>query len=747
MSNLDDQFNALLSGASPDGEFKIGSYQSPLGGARSRASIMSDTLEEGAELVHIKVPSKVCMGLVGATKVCTKIGCSTAAHSKKFKEMKCGVLMVRAGVRSEQVFREPVLETDGLSEQLINHLLDQKDVTWAEEFGFVAAGNYSEKEDLDRAKELTATARKVTTFQTPAKGERRDQEDDLFERLALLQQMTEGLGSMAESTAQLELLDTETSEGQVLREFLGGLTQKVQFVTGCGTLLDKAVQAVSRSATENLEVVEKTVTGVKHQVEKLLASVGERSPFLNNTEHTLWGAVAGVLEMLDSSEEKVKKMQSKLDGEVERLQRGMVNLHANQNALAVRATTTDDDEDDFITGSTGWGVDDRSRAGRRSHRGEHLPSRQTERAGGREGGNDGFGGDGGRGQGRHNGDEEEPSRIGNLELRVSRMELKESNGTGSGAKVVEIEGHVLRSQRDAFALLERLMPHAPYVPFVVLCSPFTVLDLIFKTIKGGAQSLSDLVDTAKLKMRPDDVLAVLSGASSMPNWFTTTDPTMAGASTKSRFKHLPTAESWGLKSDLDKLCSRLNAELDVVEKKLSGDISNTLRGHPELKAIATKMVHLSIKFVRELFSYMDDAYIELNAAFKSSSETWDLVCFSVEQIFRNEFMAARSGMSTIDLKADNQRETAANVFWVNLLTLQVAEDFMRVGIKNHPAMSASHIRFVLTQTRKGGVGELEAKVKALEAKVETLLKKFSHVESQADKACVAAGVTPNAKKR
>ena len=83
MSNLDDQFNALLSGASPDGEFKIGSYQSPLGGARSRASIMSDTLEEGAELVHIKVPSKVCMGLVGATKVCTKIGCSTAAHSKK----------------------------------------------------------------------------------------------------------------------------------------------------------------------------------------------------------------------------------------------------------------------------------------------------------------------------------------------------------------------------------------------------------------------------------------------------------------------------------------------------------------------------------------------------------------------------------------------------------------------------------------------------------------------------------------
>ena len=42
-----------------------------------------------------------------------------------------------------------MLETDGLSEQLIDHLLDQKDVTWVEEFSFVTAGNYWEKEDLD----------------------------------------------------------------------------------------------------------------------------------------------------------------------------------------------------------------------------------------------------------------------------------------------------------------------------------------------------------------------------------------------------------------------------------------------------------------------------------------------------------------------------------------------------------------------------------------------------------------------
>ena len=76
------------------------------------------------------------------------------------------------------------------------------------------------------------------------------------------------------------------------------------------------------------------------------------------------------------------------------------------------------------------------------------------------------------------------------------------------------------------------------------------------------------------------------------------------------------------------------------------------------------------------------SYDTLLGSFGSASETWDLVCFSIEQIFLNEFTSALTSMVEKDFT--DPHKLAIDIVRTNLKCMSVVDAFNETGIKKTP---------------------------------------------------------------
>ena len=139
------------------------------------------------------------------------------------------------------------------------------------------------------------------------------------------------------------------------------------------------------------------------------------------------------------------------------------------------------------------------------------------------------------------------------------------------------------------------------------------------------------------------------------------------------------------------------------------------------------------KFVEEMIKYITCR--ELEIAFKSEKESWDLVCYCVLEIFATEFKAAR------DLAAGSGLDYSGAPRCVHLAVKVMckAEDFLAVCVRNHLALTAAMVRFVMVMSKEGGsdsscddIKELKAGLK-IERERKALKTKNEYLQSQVDK--------------
>ena len=137
------------------------------------------------------------------------------------------------------------------------------------------------------------------------------------------------------------------------------------------------------------------------------------------------------------------------------------------------------------------------------------------------------------------------------------------------------------------------------------------------------------------------------------------------------------------------------------------------------------------------------------AAFKSSSEAWDLGCFGILQLFNNEFSVPLACMKFADFS--EARATLLMIVWTNLRLGAIADDFLDTGIQNHPAMSSAQVRFIIQQAKGAQETNPSKEIEALKTQVKSLQDivkkqeqlldqhtgKLTQVESRADRACAA----------
>ena len=220
---------------------------------------------------------------------------------------------------------------------------------------------------------------------------------------------------------------------------------------------------------------------------------------------------------------------------------------------------------------------------------------------------------------------------------------------------------------------------------------------------------------------------------------------MYSAVAKARFPAIPIRKVFGRDTEDESVYKRILAALDTASTTLFNHIEGAV-GYGEEQNVCRlchRMLVRAKKFVEEMFKYMDITCRELEIAFKSEKESWDLVCYCVREIFATEFKSAR------DLAAGSGLDYsgAPRCLHSAVKVMCKAEDFLAVGVRNHPALTAAMVRFVMVMSKEGGsdsssddIKELKAGLKALTVEVvagekerKALKTKNEYLQSQVDK--------------
>ena len=305
-------------------------------------------------------------------------------------------------------------------------------------------------------------------------------------------------------------------------------------------------------------------------------------------------------------------------------------------------------------------------------------------------------------------------------LRKLLNELKDKV-YGSGESGYVFDGRPIRSQLDVEALLEKELP-AKYVPVSCFVCPYILLDFVYRCLFDDlTQSVSDRTKCDDRGLELFDFWAGEAKQKIVPTLLATTKSIQGvnykhSPSLKYKLPFLPSHEDFGDDTKPTSIYFRLLAALKSAEKALDNNIVLMLSGcKPDLIALCKRMLSRSVKFVTAMFKYMDTAYKQLHASFGDKSKTWELVSFCILEIFVTEFKAGQQ--LAIGFSSTKLATTGSKYVFSSLSLMTKVEEFLEIGIINHPAQTASTVRFLMQMSHNNEVKMLEKKVLDLETKL------------------------------
>ena len=190
-------------------------------------------------------------------------------------------------------------------------------------------------------------------------------------------------------------------------------------------------------------------------------------------------------------------------------------------------------------------------------------------------------------------------------------------------------------------------------------------------------------------------------------------------SLKYKLPFLPSYEDFGDDTKPESIYYRLLAALESAEEALENSIDLMLGNcKVDLILLCKKMLSQSVKFVSTMFKYMDTAYKQLHASFGDKAKTWELVSFCILEIFVTEL---KSGQQlAIGFSSTKLATTGSKYVFPSLSLMSKVDEFLKIGIINHPAQTVSTVRFLMQTSHNTEVKALEKKVADLETKAMTL---------------------------
>ena len=765
LSNLMQQLSPRKSPLSFD------AFATPGGGARPDRTIPA--YEEGLEVSHLRFPEKLCLGLIGTTKVCcvSRELCTVASHrTRRATDMDgSGKLLVRHTSRRNEkptCYLAPCLPTSAIADDLVTELLSLEDTDWGPTFGLISGGGIVDLLDYRKKHELMQTTRKAmragdTPFKVEGRVESRTVLDSIMELVEALQSipsLVEKVDSVEESTGE----DREVA----LVVALKAIAVRLDYLSRACQAALSGVNRIGHDGHHAEQGVELSLEGITGELDILKGLLGERGYLSGPGEPTLWGATNGLESRMDAMETaagllhaNIGNLRSFADGIASKLG----NLSSNPATTAGRRNKDDSFSADTVMrdilsspvqpSAEQPGTRRISRAGVLSgsagaaHPGVNNfgGTGSGPEATGRASGTDANSAHifGGAGNSQHFGASNQANgeaswvdseALSLLSARLSKLEQKD--GRRGAVESVYIGDHFFGSEQDSLAFLEKHLGVGANFKFGALTSPYHLLALLYKNLSGKNVGVAELASLKRLNLGRSELDAFLAASVELPELFTATSKlsghsyrSSASVCSSARFKIFPSHSDWGTEGDETSLYEKVLRALRHVEDQVQANIRSAFRSSMEMKLLAIDMCNASTKFLRDLFSYMGNTYIHLFQAFSNATAAWDLVCFAILEIFSNDFQPAKVDMANADIVTDVPA-CAATVFWTNLKLVQVASRFSEVGIKNHPSMNSAYIRFILTQSsERQSAAVLERTVREQTEVINTLKRKLDEMDT------------------
>ena len=341
-------------------------------------------------------------------------------------------------------------------------------------------------------------------------------------------------------------------------------------------------------------------------------------------------------------------------------------------------------------------------------------------------------------------------RIEQLETRLEKSERDRLDGATS---VVTFNGLTFTSMLDLDDWMSKHMDMDDDIPpFGAFVDPYIVYQNLFENLTGKSYDSKKLKAWCDMKMTGDQMVSVASFQQVVPIIFAgqnkqSGETLFTGGPKGSRFPHLKTFQNWEDDKRRDGLAIQMKSNISVVRGSISANLFDRLNGRPLALNLAQTMMTRSIEFVVAMNSFITDTYREALASSGDEVDSWELVTFIVQQIFKEEFHEIRATVRT-GLDPHHPRRTAVKIIWGALRTMQVVDEFLAIGIGNHPSVNTNYVKHMVTSAQgselKAAVKKvkiMEVEIKELKKAVESADRKASAAQGTADKAVSAANKT------
>ncbi len=356
---------------------------------------------------------------------------------------------------------------------------------------------------------------------------------------------------------------------------------------------------------------------------------------------------------------------------------------------------------------------------------------------------------------------ESASRVSELAGRVSLLEarlgsLSGDKGADENSRIVSMCGTTFNSARDMhdwvekYVLVDDGFGSSTIPPFAVFVDPYTLYQKLVETILGSEFEYKSLSAQFSLRFNGDEMAAMAAFYSPVPSIFSgppkSTDSIYTGGGKGIRFPHLKTYKQFEDDGHRDGLRVQIDAHKPHVENAVNTMIGECLYGEnrAEARALATKMLSKSLEFITAVNTYITDTYKEVYQSSGDPAVAWDLVTFIIQQMFKEEFHVVRAGIKG-GIDPAKPKTMALRIMWASFRTMEVVESFLRLGIKNHPSVSSSYVRFMVTNSQAAEVRKLldqmvsfEKEFKSLKSDFASVEKKVTSIQTTADKAMSVA---------
>ena len=286
--------------------------------------------------------------------------------------------------------------------------------------------------------------------------------------------------------------------------------------------------------------------------------------------------------------------------------------------------------------------------------------------------------------------------------------------------------------------------------------PMILLQWVYCRIVGTAAGQTKILNLKKLEVEEPELRAIESLGIVVPWVFSgKTDNALknTGGLDKARFSNAASFANWEDPAMDTGLKEMIEDNLDDVESAISSQIDDTFEGYPVVQSLAKDMLNISYNFIKHLTQYMSHTFTQFKKQDVGSDKViWNLITYVVSNLFSKDFAKKRN--LAIGAVTSVNKYGGFKVMWCTWRSVGLAKRLSNTGIKDTPAVSASYVRFVLTQSNMGKVGalveqnkKLQSSVAKLEEELKSLKKLVKEAKSTADAAMSKASKGSNNKRK